>query len=873
MKKKILIVVLCLLAAALVFGACAKEKKDYASNAFNPTEVKGEIGDFSAVSPKDNAVTLTVPVFSWTAANKAETYTLEIASTDEFDPEDKTYFKKIGITTTSFTIGAALKTKNKTYYWRVTAVNSDHSKPFSDEVQSFYYQANMQEEVPIEIAYADEWTVHEVGSKATVGIDKKDFFGNGKDSLTVKFDEEDTNRGEGFEESDGWIVVTHSHETEFYGVDAFYFNFYYAGNDSEILFRVVDEDNEYWNAPIKLANNAKQTIIIRFDEFTLRTKGGTPIQNQVFDYNYIKSFELVFEKSFGDGIAYFSDLRAINYAKYGDLFISEFDFNDYKDEFTFENYNFGVTVPEDGSSLTYSFSGQPNAQNERGIQGYGFVKMNVNKLLAKGDAFALDLSLTDPQNYKNGKILIRIVEEDGDRWAYSQSASTVPASGKLVVPYTAFTLSEFKGDGFRQFYYIKALQIGLSDVYSGGTVTIANLRVTTLEEEVDDLYKGSVSDTGVIEDFSSYDNSLDLYYVWQTSASNKDEEMQLDSENALGSKNKAGKFGYKTDMGEAVYGVRFETAEGYNGVEIQAKDAPNEGVKTKLTVTVYAETGEAYSYVIDALSSAWNSYKIAFSDMALAEGYFGSAEVLSSDNIIGFSISMQYYFYANILGVQKASPKYLSNNYVFVDNIRFINVESSSVTELSDKIMPSEGNRKLALVSNFDDEEADSLSWDTTSSVSYAAATLTDSTASGEGQALALSYKTKMDAVSYYTNVKIDSSVDANGVSFLLKGDQYSATVYLNLFMSYNGASYQTRVELKNVQEGWATYKIGFDAFTDANGGSFEMKKTYVPYINKISVAVKSFGGNYNVSNVTIDDLYLDGTIETTTNSAVAYGA
>ena len=510
MKKKIWIVLLCLLAAACVFAACAKKEKVYSSNEFSPTVQKGEIGDFSAVSPKDNAVTLTVPVFSWTAATKAETYTLEIASTEEFDAEDKTYFKKTGITTTSFTIGAALKTKNKTYYWRVSAVNSDNVKLFSDGVQSFYYQANMQEEVPIEIAYADEWTVHEVGSKATVAIDKKDFFGNGKDSLTVKFDEEDTNQGEGFEESDGWIVVTHSHETEFYGVDAFYFNFYYAGNDSEILFRVVDEDNEYWNAPIKLANNAKQTIIIRFDEFTLRTKGGTPIQNQVFDYNYIKSFELVFEKSFGDGIAYFSDLRAINYDKYSDLFISSFDFNNYKDEFTFENYNFGTSVSDDGASLTYSFSGQPNEQNERGIQGYGFVKMGVNKLFAKGDAIALNLSLTNPQNFKSGTVLIRIVEEDGDRWVYSQNASTVPASGKLVIPYSAFTLSEFKGDGFRQFYYIKTLQVGVSNVYSGGAVTISNMRVATLEDEIDDLYKGSVSATGVIEDFNLRKNMVEF---------------------------------------------------------------------------------------------------------------------------------------------------------------------------------------------------------------------------------------------------------------------------------------------------------------------------------------------------------------------------
>ncbi len=862
MKKKILLIAFCLLIASLVLASCAGGEKNLSSNDFTAVSVKGEIGDFSAISPKDGMISLSVPEFSWTEAEGAESYVLEIASTEEFAADDAAYLKKTGIVDSHFRIGAAIKTKNKTYYWRVTAVNSNNAKLFSDEVQSFYYQANVQEEVAIDIAYADEWTVHEVGSKATVAIDKKDFFGNGKDSLTVRFDEEDTNRGTGFEESDGWVVVTHSQEIEFYGVDAFYFNFYYAGNDSEIYFRVVDEDNEYWHAPIKLANNAKQTVIIRFDEFELRTKGGTPILNQVFDYNYIKSFELVFEKSFGDGIAYLSDLRAINYEKYGDLFISSFDFNSFKDSLTCENYNFGIDVSEDGSSLTYAFSGSANERNERGIQGYGFVKTDIGKLLAKGDALSLDLSLTNASNFASGKILIRVVEEDGDRWVFSQKVSSIPSSGKLVIPYSAFMLSEFKGDGFRQFYYIKAFQLGLESVWSGGAVTVSNVRVVTLSDEVENLYHTSVSENGVIEDFSSYSNSLDLYYVWQASSSNKDEELSLDGEYAFGVHNQAGRFGYKTDMGEAVYGVRFEAAEGYNGVEVQAMDASNEGIKAKMTVTVYADTGEAYSYTVDALSSDWQSYKIAFSDMTLAEGYFGSAEVLSSDNIVGFSVSFEYSFYRSVLGAKIADPKYLANNYVYLDNIRFITVSESSVSELSDKIVPSQNNAKLAVISSFDEDSAETLSWETSSSESYAGLTMSSDVKEGEGQSLALSYKTKMDAVGYFTSLKVDPSVDASGITFMMKGDPYGAIVYVNLFVSYNGTNYQVRKEIQNVSPEWKTYKIGFSNFTDVNGGSFSMAKKYVSSLTRVSVAVKSFGGNYNVSSVLLDEIVLDGTID-----------
>ncbi|MBO7377281.1 MAG: hypothetical protein J6U35_00205, partial [Clostridia bacterium] len=218
----------------------------------------GAIGEFSLISPENGDEVMHLPTFEWGAAEHAESYVLEVSSSPDFSQsEDSVYIKKTGITSNRFTLFSTIKEKNAYYYWRVTATNKDSSR--TSETSEFYYKAD-EKEIEFDVNYADEWSVHEQGSNATVSVDESDFFNNGKSSLVVSFVEEDTKRG--IPLSDGWIVVTHSQETEMYGVDAFYFYFYYSGDDSDVFLRVVDEDNEYWHSQIKLDTNAKQTVIV-----------------------------------------------------------------------------------------------------------------------------------------------------------------------------------------------------------------------------------------------------------------------------------------------------------------------------------------------------------------------------------------------------------------------------------------------------------------------------------------------------------------------------------------------------------------------------------------------------------------------------------
>ncbi|MBP5405161.1 MAG: hypothetical protein J6Y74_04365 [Clostridia bacterium] len=913
--KKVLIVISVLILALFVLAACGtKGSASFGSNHIDYSVVDGVIGDFSASLPISEYETYVMPKFSWTEAANAETYELEIASSAEFSEEDTVYLLKTGITTTEYTLGATLKKSLKKdeegndlpYYWRVYAVNKDYRKLFTNEVMTFYYKADVKDEIEMDVIYADEWKVHEVGSQAEVSVDRSDFFDTGKDSLALSFVSEETNQGEGFEESDGWIVLTHSEEMEVSGVDAFYFNFYYAGEDAEVYFRVVDEDNEYWHAPIKLANNAKQTIIIRFDEFTLRTKGMLNVANQVFDYNYLKSFELVFEHSFGDGLALFSDLRLINYEKYEKLFIKSFDFNKYKEGIGFENYVFDTSVSQDGSAFTYGFSGVPNEKNATKIQGYGYVKIplyteddpeldfKVNgALLGAGDAFSLKITLNDNHLSGDHLISIRLIEEDTDRWIYQQRVGSIPASGELIVPFSAFTMSYFGGDGFRQFYGVKELQLGVDGgVYTTSSVTISDLKVVSLatalgtEEEPYVLYQNPVGDDGLIENFDSYKNSVDTYYKWQISTTNKDEAMGIDEMGGIGVKNTVGKFYYKTNMGEAVYttyvgGINKDLAEdekGYNAIEILVKDCSvtevemDNGSKQKVSVnadmTVYitTDTGTEYCFTALSIPKKWYYYRIPFSVMELAAGSRGLAS-FDPQHIASIGIA----FSDVVNQFTQFDKNFVTGSYVAVDTVRFIYTTSEGATRLLAEEQIATSASGLTVIDTFD-----TLKWAAKSGQeAYVDPSVADVGVAADGKSGAFPYKTRMSS-SYYTIFSLSENAAATGIRLRMKSEaehDYLPSADIVLYLQKDGKEYRYQAKFTadektasifDIGKEWTDYTIGLDQFKlDGEGKAITVE--LVPYIRQLSIVLKDYknapSDTYLSGTVYIDEIVLDKSI------------
>ena len=861
--KRRFIFLLAVLSLAMLIAACKTAEQTFDNIKIKIDRNSGAIGEFSLVSPESGGEAMHLPTFEWEAAANAETYELELASSPSFSQsDDAVYVKKTGITSTKFTLFSSIKEKNAHYYWRVTAIN--HAESRTSETWEFYYKAD-EKEIEFDVNYADEWKVHEQGSNATISVDNTDFFNNGKSSLVVSFVEEDTKRGIDF--SDGWIVVTHSQETEMYGVDAFYFNFYYSGDDSDVFIRVVDEDNEYWHAQIKLANNAKQTVIMRFDDFELRTKGGTTIANQVFDYNYIKYVELVFEKSFGDGVAMISDLKAVRYSDYGHLFISEFNYSDVPAESVIlDNYNFGTEITGGGKTITYSFSGVANENNASGINGYGFVKFPIEKHLVNGDAFSLSLDYTG--NIRSGSVLIRLIEEDGDRWVYRQKISLIPEDGRIVVPYMAFTLSEYHGDGSRQFYFVKQLQLGIEGVYSTGSITVSDFRVTNLADEIEDLYRTEMAADGTIDDFNGYVNNVDMYYKWMLTDTNKDEAMAIEKDLAFGTGNTCAKLGYKADMGQAAYGTYVTGSKaGFNAISVWAMDRSIKKdeaafnylaeVKAQMIIGIYVMTGEEYDYVINGVSKYWTEYTVCFDDFTLAEGYYGEITPLLSENIAAVRVGFQYYYYTQ---TGAPYPTYVSSNYVYIDNLKLVAAQETGSRELQEKLVPSAEDPMVCVVADFDGDTPETLQMKGEKNFEYENVSLSTETASGSGQSVEMRYKGNSDSVAYALNTVIDESVSANAVKLLMKGDG-KATVYINIYMVYAGVSYKFRATITAASSEWTVYTIGFDNFVKIEGtGSIVLSRRMVKNITKITFGIVN-SADSEISSIYLDKLVLDGTV------------
>lgn len=826
-----------------------------AKNTYNYVQHSGAIGSFDLLSPTNNQETITVPKFSWQEADNADSYTLEVCSSTNFNQvDDIVYIKKTGIIGTSFEVSAGLKNKDCNYYWKVTAKNLDNSKRANQEYGSFYLKANSDEEIDFPTEYVDEWSVHELGSQANVAIDNSNFFNNNKPSLVISFDERQTNTGN--VESDGWIVVTHPQETEMYGVDAFKFNFYYSGQNSRILLRVMDDDNEYWNAEIKLANNNKQTVFIRFDEFTLRTKSGSIIANQIFDYNYIKCIELVFEETFGDGVCLISDIKAVSYQKYSNLFFQKFDFNGYNEEnIIFDNYNFDLSFADDGSSMTMAYSSGPNANNDTGINGYGFTKLVVNKFMQSGDAFKLKFRYSGA---KDANILLRVLEEDDDRWVYRQSVKTL-SDDYIIIPYLAFALSEAKGDGSRQFYFMKQLQLGIEKNYSTGSITIEDLEIVSLSKEIAGLYDVEIQNDGLVDDFNSYTDTAQIYYKWQCSTSNKDEAMELNSEFAFGTGNKCVKLGYKSDMGPAYYGARFvNSVEGYDAVSFWAYDYSIKNseacfnylgdVSAKCIVSLFVNTGEEYMYVIDALDRHWTNYTIAFSDFSLVGEHFGDVTPLVMENIAGFRIGLQYYYY---LENGSPMPVYANKNPVYFDNVKFVNATETSSKELATKLLPDENDANVTLIDDFDGNGASEfgLMWQGDVALEKVA----------DNQFMKLAYSTKNVSSAAELETLFDSACKGKAICFKAKGNG-NESITINIDLTRAATTFTYSYTINNLSSDLSEYIIGFDNFTKIVGtGSTALSSKYVPNITKVSLVVKN-SVDEEASYVLIDDVSFNAT-------------
>lgn len=876
MKKKIAALIALL---AIAVTGCQKtitaKTVDFSSldsNTLTPTTITGELGEFELDSPFNNAVVDDVPsIFTWGTSANAETYTLEICSSQTFanDVDTIDYYSQRNLTTNHFSIGANLTHKNATYYWRVFAVNSSGKKQ-STSTFSFFLKAPEVEEVKFDLGEADDWSLHAAGSYADISIDNSNFFGNNEESLVVSFKQEDTNQG--IASSDGWIIVTRTIEKAIYGTDALFFNMYYSGHDANIFIRVVDRDNEFWHKEVQVSNNAKQTVILKFDDFTQRTKDVT-VNNFTFDYERIKYLEVVFERSFGDGVFLMSGLKAIKFDNYRNLFIEQLDFSSFSEnEWQDDTYAFEKEI--NGAELTLKHYGTTEDGHQRISSGYGFAKLVATRYLYGGDAIKVSVKYT---GNKGTNVLLRVYEEDTDRWSYKIPYSLLSDEYKeIVIPFKAFAASYYGGDGKRQFYCILNLQFGCEGQYGTGTLSFKDFEIVKTKDFATETQR-IVGPSGVVETFDNYTVSSELYFIWQTSTINKDEYMLLNSTNKVGgSTNKyCATFEYKSDMAPAEYGLPLKLTENFSAVSLWLKDNSAKSGDTRLShvtnyspdtiLTIYLSGGEKYTYVIHGLDRTWNNYVIPFSEFTISNlaDLGNPPSPISSDLIAGFSISFQYFYYAYD---GKPFPVYTISNQVYVDNIAFTHDTVQSKT-LLERIIALDGN--VATIDDFEYNSNDELLyfWNYGREYDYNLVELSNEVNSeGGNHSMKMQYKTKKESPAYFIAPTVDEGAQCTGIRLMLKGDDH-ATIYINVYLTVGSSDLQFRYTIYSASSQWTEYMIGFSNFELISGPSGNtLKKTNLYQTSKISIGMTyNNASSEELSYVYVDNMRFDKTISYST--------
>ena len=878
MKKRFL-----LLALLLGFTACAGNKSTITPkeniDIKNYEETKtGDLGDFQLLTPGQGQILEVAKTFTWEECANAEKYTLELSSSESFisDLDNIDYYSAKNIHATSFTINSDFEFKDTTYYWRVTAYNSAHNKKCAS-VFSFYVKAPEVEEVHFDLGEADDWTLHPQGSYADIDMVNEDFFGNGEKSIEIKFKKEDTNQGK--PESDGWIIVTKTIEKSIYGTDALYFNMFYAGQQADVVIRMVDRDNEYWYCPVQVSNNAKQAVILKFEDFIQRKKD-VPVANEVFDYERIKYLEIVFEKSFGDGVFLLSGMKAIKFSNYGEFFIDKLDFSDYDaSAITFDTYQYNYAI--NGTELVLNHYNTQTEEHNK-INGYGFFKVNVNRYFVTGDAIRVKVKRSGSSG---SNIIVRLYEEDTDRWSYKIPYSTIGEEYReLIIPYGAWQASSLMGDGRRQFYYVLNLQFGCEGQYGNGTLYFKDFEIINLRDYVPASNRVVNSD-GMIDNFNNYTYSADMFMIWEHSIDNKDEYMTINSANKLGGSSNpyCGQFEYKSDMMEAMYYLPVETIYDFDGFSIWMKDAsvkPGESKVDHVTnwspqvrLLIRLSTSEIYEYIINPLPTIWNEYNVRFEDFRLTndDELKVPANPISAPAITHIGFAFQYYYYDS---TGRAMPMYSMQNPVYVDNIKFSNNTETNVIA-KDKVIVMEDN-----ISKFDDFEDyanddDVMNvWSNAKSFDYQLIKLSNDVSSeGGNHSVAFQFKSHNDSPSYSIAPAVNKDVRAKAVRFNAKCS-VPATIFFNIYLKIGSSTQQYRATINAVANVWTEYEIGFSINNPANFSVVEgtssraLIATDMPMIQKVT-----FGAVYNgdaqaaLYDFFIDNLEFDYSLSYGTNN------
>ena len=385
-----------------------------------------------------------------------------------------------------------------------------------------------------------------------------------------------------------------------------------------------------------------------------------------------------------------------------------------------------------------------------------------------------------------------------------------------------------------------------------------------------------------------------MYYYWEQSSDNVDEAMKLDNSHRVGGyKNTyCAEFDYKADMAMATYQLYMNTESciDKNAFQVWFKDnsvKPNDPVVAYLndedvapvtTIQLTLDTGEWFRYVIDCLPKEWHSYTISFDDFVCvdASGKPIETEVkLQSNHIVHMGFGFQYFYYYND-GTGKPDknrpyPTYAIANPVYLDEIYFVNSDSTVIEEISSTIKPDPLNPEITYIDDFEGLDLEDPltvfdNWQYATSHEANSMTPSSERFSEEvngAKTLKMGYKGST-SVSYERATPLSSSVEARGFCIDIKTDGL-ATIYINMNWRNGGTLMKMRRTIRpneygNVA-GWFHCEIGWNNFTYVNDPSSatHIRLATTQYIETMSFGITNTTGAE--SFIYIDNLKLSRSI------------
>ena len=461
MKRIIVIVALALL-AMLSFGCAAK------ANEFEQGEKSGAIGAFTQTAPADGALVETAsPAFSWTEAENAETYILEI-----FEDEGCTdaVYRKANIAATSFTPTASLSLRTE-YFWKVTAVNADTQKTADNAGLSFTCQLSAEDaRVDIDLGEPQDYTVNETGMPVTVSLDTEDTLGTGKKTLKLSYEKN----------SIGWGVVSRTVGYSMYAGDAVKFTFLYTGGSASFGIRFLEMDSDLWTCDVTATEGAGvvHTAVVPYSAFALREDES--FGDHTIQFDLVTRIDFMIEQCYDAGSFYIADISAVNYSDYAEKPISEVDLG----ETANYSVNIGGDTPEFEVIENWMDSGKKGltvSYGKNAVQGWSVLTKQVGAQIVSGtDAVRLQFMYTGAA----AEFLLRFQEGDRDLWTASISAQNNGIMQTVMIPYSDFILraDESFGDGAVQMDRLLRIDFSIGNAYAEGTCSFSAIQFVKMSD-------------------------------------------------------------------------------------------------------------------------------------------------------------------------------------------------------------------------------------------------------------------------------------------------------------------------------------------------------------------------------------------------------